>query len=114
MLLMVEVTVRRGYSQPADAVDATPVARPQLRSMYLVAPRRPGAGVAVPRGSRAALARYEVRICGAMLRNSVFRNASHGGQKKISLTLNLEIRSLGRVFLHTSRLIHWGQLYLLS
>ena len=81
MLLMVEVTVRRGYSQPADAVDATPVARPQLRSMYLVAPRRPSADVVVPRGSRGAVVRYP---CGAKLPESTFLNGTRrtAGKKK--------------------------------
>ena len=56
--LMVDLTVRRGL--PArSAVEATPVAPPQLRSVYRVAPRRPGADVVVLRGSHAALVRYE-------------------------------------------------------
>ena len=37
------------------------------------------------------------------------RNASHGGQKKISLTLNLEIRSLApRGGVYRSIHIHWA------
>ena len=68
--------------------------------MYLVAPRRPGADVAVPRGSLVALVRYGTHVApNSGIR--FFRNASHGGQKKISLTLNLEIRSLERMCIFT-------------
>ena len=97
-------------ASPQHAVDATPIAPPQR-----------AACTSWPLGDLARTSRY---LAGLWWRSygtvPMWRQTPEfgfsgtrrtAGKKKVSLTLNLEIRSLERrIFTYASRLIHWVQL----
>ena len=107
-------------SYPASRRRRDPHGSTATRSMYLVAPRRPGADVVVLRGSRAALVQYEgthaapnsgIRLSSPQViqrakkeKENRYRD-SNQVLTRCTRKLNLEIRSLWRTWLDVPRLV---------